>query len=271
MWKRNLKILMAAIICSMGAMTSLAAQEALEMPDGVLFGTHSFSDEEEIQFAEQKAKENWENLKNFDRIPLEERPFCKDCGMEELEEERIIHGAHYVPHVDTYHYPLSISSDGLTIETQDEAVFGVNPYDAATVRRWKTHWDANNNAIRLHLVPNDAWFFTKNYQLKFINASTREEVCVNILLTPVFENSKARWIIDIDYAERMVYLNDKSVWSMSCFDQSILDMFKVRDMVLIGTNNGWWRGSNPNVLIVLRFSPFKYVRGACIKSGECGH
>ena len=83
---------------------------------------------------------------------------------------------------------------------------------------------------------------------------------MNMTLGPVYENLKTHWIEWIDYSTRTIRLEDNSVWNMSWLDQSVVDKFDLYDVVVIGTNDGWWRASNPNVLFAVK--NFKYARGS---------
>jgi hypothetical protein len=82
------------------------------------------------------------------------------------------------------------------------------------------------------------------------NQVTRESVMVNFNFKhTIAVNGYTRWIDYLDTWSRVVYLNDGSSWNMSWFDSSVVNKWAVGDIVVIGVNDGWLKGSNPNILI----------------------
>jgi hypothetical protein len=269
MMKKNLQTLMIILACTFVAIAPLCAVEMdMKKNNHVPIRTQKLSLDEENQEREEKALEDQKNQENRDQIPLEEHPLCVECEGREInqnsedevvnneeqqaDKEKVSNAARYYnSHNDAFHHVISLSGDGSTIETEDQAIYNVKWSD-----RYKTvYWQPYHNLL---IVPNTSWF--SSYNFKFVNLETGEEAHVNMSLGPVYENSKTHWIEYIDYQNRTIRLEDNSLWSMSWFDQAVVDSFVPYDVVVIGTNNGWWRASNPNILIAVK--SFKYARGS---------
>ena len=58
-----------------------------------------------------------------------------------------------------------------------------------------------------------------------------------------------RWIVDIDYAKRLIRLNDGTEWNVSSMDARRFSKWLIEDVVIIGVNEGWGATWNPNLLI----------------------
>lgn len=209
---------------------------------------------EENLFRELKAQEDEENTQNQEQIPEEEKPvgfFANDDEDNKQGEEVITNGAYYyTSHPDAYHHAINVSADGSTLEMEDGSIWDIKWSDRNKALDWRSQ-----HAIVL--TPNHSWF--SSYNFKFINLDTNEAVRANMILTPVLNNIKTHWIELIDYSARQILLEDGSIWQMSWFDQSVVNKFVQYDVVIIGTNDGWWRGSNPNILMVVKSQ--QYARG----------
>lgn len=287
MKRKYLATLMVALTCSFIASAPICAGEMAKPSNKhVPIRMHALSLDEENELREYKAKEDEENLKLQDQIPESEHPVCDQCkkknppeNKEEAplpesehlacdqckkkppenkeepqpaEEDKVTNGAYYYSsHPDGYHQALSIATDGSAIETEDNAIYTVKWSDRHKTCNWQ-------NYHTILLAPNRSWF--SSYYFKLINLDTGEKASVNMTLGPVYENVKTHWIEAIDYDNRTIRLEDNSFWSMSWLDQGALDTLDRYDVVIIGTNDGWWKASNPNVLIAVK--SFQYVRGA---------
>lgn len=259
MIKKTLQTLVIAIACSFVASAPMYAVEFNGKQSGrhAAIRTEVPSLDQENEAREQRAQEDRDNFANQDQIPLEERSACKNCSHDNEQEsaandEKVINGAYYfTTHPDAEHNPINISGNGSTIETEDMAIYSVKRYDWYKTVNWQPYHT-------ILLVPNHSWF--SSYYFKFVNLDTGESAAVNMTLGPVYENTRTHWIEAIDYDARMIRLEDNSMWSMSWLDQGIVNTLERYDVVVIGTNDGWWKGSNPNILMAIK--SFKYARGA---------
>ncbi|CCB90400.1 hypothetical protein WCH_CX17680, partial [Waddlia chondrophila 2032/99] len=95
-----------------------------------------------------------------------------------------------------------------------------------------------------------------------VNLNTGAKVKVNLSLGPIYNGIYTHWILAIDYSNREVYLEDGSVWKMSWWDSSIVNQWLPNDTVIIGINDGWFSGSNPNMLINVNMND--HAIGNCI-------
>jgi hypothetical protein len=160
---------------------------------------------------------------------------------------------YYSTHEGAFHRPVGVSLLGDAVELEDGSIWAVNSSD-----RYKTlDWLTGDIII---IVPNHDWFSVYNYRL--INANTGANVKVNLSLGPIYNGHYTHWILAIDYYHREICLEDGSVWKMSSLDGSVLNTWLPNDTVIIGINDGWFSGSNPNILINVNMN--NYAIGNCV-------
>lgn len=162
-------------------------------------------------------------------------------------------------HRAAYHQALNISVDGSDIELEDKSIWQVIGWSQYKVKTWSAHH-------ALVIAPNKNIFTRWAYPFKIINLDTHDVVKAKMKLTPVFNDPNidihVHWIEDIDYQTRLIRLEDGSIWSINWFDGGVMKSFGRYNIVIVGTNDGWFRGSNPNILICI--ANHKYIRGKVI-------
>lgn len=211
-------------------------------------GTRHLSEEEYNEYKEGLIQENEIHQQNLADIPEEEQPQADSD-----DEERISNASNpTTTHAGSYHYFLSIGPSGDVIEMDDQSVWSISSSDRQKSLDWLT-------SDILTIRPNHSWFSSYNYRIK--NQSTGASVACNLSLNPILSNPHTHWITAI-YGTRIV-LEDGSIWSMSAWDDKIIRKWLVNDVVIIGSNDGWFRSSNPNILINTTLLPVTHARGAC--------
>lgn len=195
-----------------------------------------------------------------DQIPEKEHPVLDETDDEVVNNYTAQMADYYsTTHTAAYHRTTNVSADGLTIEIEDKSVWQVHGWDADKT----LFWNAMHTIV---LAPNTNIFTRWAYPYKFINLDTHQVVKCKMLLTPVLNDPQidvyTHWIEDIDYNARLIRLEDGSLWSITWADSSMMRSFAKYNIVIVGTNDGWFRDSCPNVLVCIRND--KYVRGIVI-------
>lgn len=142
-----------------------------------------------------------------------------------------------VIHPDTYHYPYSHAVNGGDITLQDLSKWSVSSYDRFKILNW-----ASSDLI--FIKPNTAWFSSYKYVL--YNERTAEAAEVNLIRESSFMTF---WIIDIDYYNGYVVLNDGTTWPLNSFDYSVYKYWRTGDRIIAGLNHMWRNGIYPYILI----------------------
>ncbi len=223
--------------------------------------TELVSETEENNDRQLRLIEDQENSEN-NQIPEDEHPATED--------EVINNASHYhTTHHGAHHHSVNIR--GKTIELEDGSVWEISSDDISKVAQWRTnehmhvddHYNLDNQGHdRILIIENRGWFsWLSAYKYQFINVNRGEKVNANMALTPLLNSVHTHWIEEIDHDNRTIHLEDGSHWDMSWFDRKTLSTFNEYDVVVVGTNTGWFRGSNPNILI--RVETMKHVRGSC--------
>ena len=162
-------------------------------------------------------------------------------------------------HRAAYHRVINTSMDGLDVEFEDKSIWEVHSWDRSKIKRW-------SSSDTIVIAPNKNIFTRWSYPYKFINLDTKDVVKSKMKLTPVFNNPSVdiyvHWIDSIDYGARLIRLEDGSLWRIASGDRDVMESFSRYNIVIVGTNDGWFRGSNPNILICVKNN--KYIRGIVI-------
>lgn len=238
------------------AIPLFSGEKQLEEEPRISIGTNQLTTAEEEQNRKRRFADEEQNFLHKETIPLEEQPLefveeQKQRTEASPDEDRILNDVvYYNSHTDALHQLFNVSYDGGALELGDGSVWEVSWGDRYKTRDWNTQQT-------LLVAPNYSWF--SNYKFKFINTETGETAKVNMTLGPLTSSLATHWIQHIDYYSGVIWLEDGSSWNMSWFDSNIVANFNVGDYVFIGTNDGWWRSMNPNILINL--TDFEYARG----------
>jgi hypothetical protein len=218
-----------------------------ELEERIPVGSRALGHAERVLIQEQKH-ELIEKLENGDELTEEECKFVLE--EEEMDEEAfkanmiqkkgVNATTYYTSHEGAMHHPISVSLLGETVELEDGSIWTVSSSDRYQTLDWMT-------GDIIIILPNHTWFSAYDYRL--VNLNTGANIKVNLSLGPIYNGIYTHWILAIDYNKREICLEDGSVWKMSWWDGSILNQWLPNDTIIIGINDGWFSGGNPNMLI----------------------
>lgn len=210
-----------------------------------------------------------QNEEKGETISQSEHPvhvFSSVMASENEDEEEMINeysnamAAYYsTTHQAAYHKALNVSTDGVDVELEDKSIWAVHSWDASKVKKW-------NSLDTIVIAPNKNIFTRWSYPYKFINLDTKEVAKAKMKLLPIFNDPNVdiyvHWIDDIDYNRRLIRLEDGSIWSITSSDSNMMLKFDRYNIVIVGTNDGWFRGSCPNILLCVKNN--MYIRGIVV-------
>ncbi len=218
-----------------------------ETEEHIRVGDRALGHAERVLIEEQKY-ELIQKIENGDELTEEECKFVRE--EEEIDEEglksKLIEKSavnattYYTSHEGAMHHPIAVSLLGETVELEDGSIWSVSSGDRHKTLDWMT-------GDVIIIIPNHSWFSSYDYRL--VNLNTGAKVKVNLSLGPIYNGIYTHWILAIDYNNREICLEDGSVWKMSWWDSSIVNQWLPNDTVIIGINDGWFSGGNPNMLI----------------------
>lgn len=265
MKKWNTKLL-KCLFCSTFLISSLNAIDV--DPETIKIINASSAREADVTAYQEKDiardKVDDQNEEKREHIAKREQPITTIKGSVEEDEEVInemgLLAAYYATsHRAAYHKPINISADGLNVEFEDQSIWEVHSWDANKLKTW-------NLTQTVLIAPNKNIFTRWSYPYKLINLDNGDIAKANMKFTPVLNDPNVdifvHWIEDIDYSNRMLRLEDGSVWNILWSDKDMMYNFARYNIVIVGTNDGWYRGSNPNILICVRNN--QYIRGVVV-------
>ncbi|ADI38137.1 putative uncharacterized protein [Waddlia chondrophila 2032/99] len=183
----------------------------------------------------------------------EEESQDEEANAKKIVKKDFLQATYVTTHEGAFHFPIAVSFLGDTVELEDGSIWKVCSNDAYKTLNWLT-------SDMIIIVPNDSIFSSHDYKL--VNLNTGAKVKVNLYLGPIYNGAYTHWIVAIDYLFREIYLEDGSIWKMSSFDQSIVNTWLPNDTVIIGINDGFFSGTNPNILINVNMN--NYSIGTCL-------
>lgn len=155
-------------------------------------------------------------------------------------------------HEGAWHHAVSVTVFGDVVELEDGSIFTVRPRDRTTVLNWKI-----TDTI---LITPPSFFSYYNYEL--LNAATGDVIEVDLTLGPYYNGFYTHWIAAIDYSNSRFCLEDGSVWDIYYWHRNVIYNWQIGDTIMIGTNNGWYSKSRPNILINVNMND--YIKATCI-------
>ena len=195
----------------------------------------------------------------------QEYPLISDaqaCVEEDDGEEVVINNygvdmelAYSTTHRAAHHYILDVADNCLELE--DQSIWQVR--DKNKIKKW-----SRDHTIALSVNTNifTSWF----YPFKFVNLDTKEVVKAKLKLPGVLNDPNVdihiHWIKNIDYTYGYVRLEDGSLWKLPSSDIYKLRSFATHQIVIVGTNDGWFRSSYPNLLISVKNG--EHIRGIVV-------
>lgn len=202
-------------------------------------------------FKKQRVLEDQQNWAIKDQIPISEHPAANPT---EERLEALMFFPNVIYHPGTTHTAINVGPKGDTIELENGSIWIVDPSDYSKTLDWM-----RTDAIKL--TPNHSWFSSYDYVLT--NVITQASVRANISMPPFKDSVYSIRIDALDLKARRVTLSDGSIWEMSMFDDGIIAKWNIKDIVMLGNNDGWWKEMNPQIM--LNVSLLEHARGARIK------
>lgn len=161
--------------------------------------------------------------------------------------------AHYATtHEGAYYIPVAVSPLGDNITLDDGSIWSIDPEHTSKTVDWMT-------SDRVVIIPSTSWF--SPYLFRLVNLKNNMIADANLSVGPDLYGMRTRKVKSIDLEAREVRLSDGSVWEISRFDQDDLKNWLADDIVLIGINDGWFAGLNPNILINVSLDAVEYICG----------
>lgn len=227
----------------------LASDEDKAEQERISVGSRALSQDETQNLIMKKARllqkiETGADLQD-ENVTLSEAETKEVAGEKSPEEAaefvaKAIKSNYYTSHSGAYHSPVAISFLGDAIELEDGSIWDVYSGD-----RYKTlNWMTGDTII---IVPNSEWL--SSYSYKLVNINTGAQIKVNLSLGPIYNGIYTHWIVAIDYFHNEIVLEDGTFWKMSSLDSSVYENWLPNDTIIIGVNDGWFSGSNPNIMI----------------------
>ncbi len=241
-----LKLILGSLMVSG---TVMAVEDPQEQKH-IVVGERSLSRTEHAQMQEKRAELSVK-MENGEQV--DEEVSDEDISKPKLAQKGISKAIYYSTHEGAFHRPIAVSLLGDAVELEDGSIWSISASE-----RYKTlDWMTGDVVI---VTPNHTWFSVYDYCL--INLNTGASVSVNLSLGPIYNGYYTHWIVAIDYANRELCLEDGSVWRISSLDQANMYKWLPNDTIIIGINDGWFSGSNPNILINVNVN--NYAISNCI-------
>ena len=210
--------------------------------------------EEDVELSEAEQEESsGKNVKIAKSEDQQEQDDKTSVNASKFIKKGVNAATYYTTHEGAFHRPLAVSFLGDSVELEDGSIWAVCSSDRYQTLDWMT-------GDVIIIIPNHDWFSVYDYRL--VNLNTGANVKVNLSLGPIYNGIFTHWIIAIDYYHREICLEDGSVWKLSSLDSTIFNKWLPNDTIIIGINEGWFAGSNPNIMINVNMNNFSM--GQCI-------
>lgn len=236
------------------ATTFCAAEEETQtQPERISVGTRALSQSEWVKIQQDRTDQIEKVRKGEISVDDEQVKLALEQESSEDSATQKDFVTYYTTHQGAFHFPIAVTLLGENVELEDGSIWVVNPNDRYNTLNWMT-------GDVIIITPNHALF--SSYMYCLVNLNTGAVVRVNLALGPIYNGIFTHWIIAIDYFHRQICLEDGSVWSISWFDDSIMNKWLVNDTIIIGINDGLLSSFNPNMLINVNVN--NNVVGNCI-------
>ena len=155
----------------------------------------------------------------------------------------------YRLHKNAYYHPVASTDSGNILQLHDASKWFIRPWDRHIVQNWV----ANDNVF---IMPQSSWFSFYRYVLH--NYTTNQSVETNLADPSFFMGAATFKISNIDFYNRLIELNDRTVWQMD-YDSNFT-YWSIGQRVLVGVNNNWTTSTFPNILINIDMAKEPYIQ-----------
>lgn len=260
MSKKFVSILTKSFLGAVLISGSLFAAESTEndQKEHILVGIRSMSHAERVKTKEarielvEKVKKGEEDLQLTEEEQVE-LATAEQADSESKVAKNVPKATYLTTHKGAFHNPVAVSLLGDAVELEDGSIWSVCSSDRYKTLDWMT-------GDLIVITSNHSIFSSYDYHL--INLNTGAKIRVNLSLGPIYNGIYTHWIIAIDYLWNEICLEDGSVWKISSLDGSVLNKWLPNDTIIMGINDGWFSGSNPNMLINVNMN--NIVIGKCV-------
>lgn len=218
---------LVAMLCA-----GICVADEPQVPENYKVGERAQSAEEQLAIDEQRI--------------IDEPVRCYDTGATKKSAAFYYQdpdaAALYRLHPYAFYYPVVYQSwrDGLQLN--DGSVWYVSPYDRYKVLSWSP-----NDPI---FIKPDVYCCSPFYYV-LQNRVTGEVAEVNLIEPPQYIGPATYWVIDIDYLNGALILEDlggnHTIWYVSI--PAILHNWTYGDRLIVGVNNNWRYTFYPHILI----------------------
>lgn len=200
---------------------------------------------------------------SYAQVESEPLPFdlhLKTARMFDGEKEtqpkgRVGYSAPPTSHTGAYHTIFNFFTFGdENIQLNDGSVWTVNPVQLKLLESW-------SREDEVVIVPNTTWFFKSDYKYKIWRYRHNDYIEVNLRWGSYMYSNEFKYITYVDTDKLEVYLNDYSVWKIHSKNSDLLRAWREHQVVIIGTNNGWFSRMK-NILINVNNN--SYVISNCV-------
>ncbi len=197
------------------------------------------------------AKEN--NTINEERLSHFPNELLQSSSLFDYRED--FKDYQYIPfvHPDADHAIVGCSDSGDIIELNDQTEWTIAFSARNIVRNWRSD-------DLLYIKPKYSWFSSYGYVIQ--NRTTSEYADADILSVPLYNVSGSLFIVDIDVTNRIVLLNDDTLWQINPSDYSFRK-WRVGDRLITGVNNYWRMASFSHILINATYYDNPYSNSYC--------
>ncbi len=128
------------------------------------------------------------------------------------------------------HWLMGVADTGRSIELEDGSHWEVSPTDAYILRGWRR----DDSVV---ITPNYSWFSSYDYYIT--NKSTTTFVKANLYVGPLNFGPYSHWVVDIDYLNGHIFLENQMIWCVNPQDGYVLKDWAVNDHVIFGIYESW--------------------------------
>lgn len=142
-------------------------------------------------------------------------------------------------HPYAYSFLVAATASGDNIQLADASVWYVHPNNRNIVKTW-----ISTDPLFIKPIAT-CWSF---YSYVIQNRETNDIIEVSLLNPPLDNGAATHWITYINPIDRIVYLNDNSMWKINPKDKSF-NKWMIGHRLIVGVNNKWRESKYPHILI----------------------
>lgn len=133
------------------------------------------------------------------------------------------------------------------IQLADGSEWKISPENSYLVAQWRA-------GDQIFITQSDCGSCSFHYRL--VNATRDVVVYANRLSKPLSYLTTAKTITAIDPHQERIFLSDGTYWEVTWVDDITIKSWHLGDLVMIGVNGGYNRGSYPILLINVSSDPY---------------